>query len=182
MRNEKLIEKNRMELLKKINSNQEKILKQKELNVRESQERYIESSMRKEDIEDNLRMKERAKEFYRLKKLADIEERNKRLENIKLQKMLIYEERRKMNETLVKDKEHLLLRFNELMSHRGDKSKDDLMKELFKGDNTKAMKNNKSSINFKSANFSKIHKLEDEKDDNNDKQKEDNFFVTNMVK
>ena len=96
--------------------------------------------------------------------------------------MLIYEERRKMNETLVKDKEHLLLRFNELMSHRGDKSKDDLMKELFKGDNTKAMKNNKSSINFKSANFSKIHKLEDEKDDNNDKQKEDNFFVTNMVK
>ena len=129
LRNEKLMEKNRQELLKKINSNQERILKQKELNNRESQERFIETSMKKEDIEDNLRMKERAKEYERLKKLSEIEERNRRVENIKNQKMQLYEERRKMNRSLEKDKENLLLKFNEIMSQRGGKSKEEVMKE-----------------------------------------------------
>ena len=191
IRNEKLIEQSRIELLKKINSNQEKILKQKELNNREMQERFIESSMRQEDIEDNLRMKEKAKEFDRLKKLSEIEERNKRVENIKLQKLLIYEERRKMNQTLEKDKENLLLKFNELMSQRGHKSKEAVLQQLFNGDisnyRNKSLDYNKSNPNFRSANFSKIPKIEDDKnkgnenDEYNDFQKED-FFVTNMKK
>ena len=191
IRKEKLIELSRQELLKKINTNQEKILKQKELNNRESQERLIEASMKKEDIEDNLIMKERAKEFDRLKKLAEIEERNKRVEMIKAQKNLIYEERRKMNDSLEKDKEQLLQRFNELMSQRGDKNKDELMKQLFSGDIYTSMspKANKSITNtFNSANFSKIPKIEDKKnkeDENNeynDFEKNNNFFVTNLPK
>ena len=56
------------------------------------------------------------------------------------------------------------------------------MKELFNGDNSRQMKNNKSISNFKSAIFSNIPKLENEKDINNEEQKEDNFFVTNMAK
>ena len=188
LRNEEQIEKYKKDLLKKINSNQERILKQKELNNRESQERFIETSMRKEDIEDNLRMKERAKEFDRLKKLAEIEERNKRVEKIKMQKILLYEERRRMNENLEKDKEKLLNRFNELMSQRGGRSKEEIMKKLFNEDisNNKKMVNNKSISNFKSANFSKIPKIEEdekkEKEGFNDYQKEDNIFVTNLQK
>ena len=175
----------------------EKILKQKELNNRETQERFIESSMKKEDIEDNLRMKERAKEFERIKKLAEIEERNKRVENIKQQKIKLYEERRKMNRSLEKDKEKLLLKFNEIMSQRGGKSKEDVMKKLFDEDilnssKFKTIKNNKSSSDvFKTAsntnNNSKTLKTlnnkiveEDKENDYNDFQKEDNFFVTNI--
>lgn len=71
-------------------------------------------------------MKERAKEYERLKKLAEIEERNRRVDSIKNQKLKIYEERRKMNQSLERDKESLLLKFNELMSQRGKNPKNKL--------------------------------------------------------
>ena len=82
LRNEKIQEQNRLDLINKINSNQEKILKQKEKNARGTQERFIEQAMRQEDIEDNLRMKERAKEFVRLKKMEEMEEKSKIAENV----------------------------------------------------------------------------------------------------
>ena len=114
----------RIELLKKIDKSKERLIQQKEKSARESQVRLIELSMRKQDIEDNLRMKEKAKEFNRLKKLAEIEKRNERIENLKKQKMMIYEERRKMNQTLERDKQYMLLKFNGLMSQRGGKTKE----------------------------------------------------------
>ena len=189
LRNEKIIELNRLELINKINSNQEKILKQKEKNIRGTQERFVEQAMRKEDIEDNLRMKERAKEFVRMKKLEEMEEKSKRAENVKMQKLRIYEERRKMNRSLEKDKENLLMKFNELMSQRGVKSKEEVMKQLFDGEEGleyKTMGNNKSMANSDKSNMSKTFKKENEKikeeDEYNDFQKEDNFFVTNLPK
>ena len=191
LRNEKIIELNRLELINKINSNQEKILKQKEKNIRGTQERFVEQAMRKEDIEDNLRMKERAKEFVRMKKLEEMEEKSKRAENVKMQKLRIYEERRKMNRSLEKDKENLLMKFNELMSQRGVKSKEEVMKQLFDGEEgleykTMGNNNNKSMANLDKSNMSKTFKKENEKikeeDEYNDFQKEDNFFVTNLPK
>ena len=188
---QKKIEQNRIELLNKINSNQEKIIKQKEKNIRGTQERFIMASMRQEDIEDNLRMKERAKEFERLKKMEEIEEKSKRADAIKIQKMRIFEERRKMNRSLEKDKEKLLMRFNELMSQRGEKSKEEVMKQLFEGEEGMdyvAMGNSKSMANFGNAdNSNKISKTQEkikEEDEYNDFQKndKDNFFVTNLPK
>ena len=143
-------------------------------------------------------MKERAKEYERLKKLAEIEERNRRVDSIKNQKLKLYEERRKMNQSLEKDKETLLLRFNEIMSQRGKKSKEQVMNQLFNEDNSfsnknKTLHNNKSSINvFKTANNTNNNSKtlqtlnnkiisEEKKDDDgyNDFQKEE-FFVTNI--
>ena len=185
IRNEKLKEKNREELIKKINSSQERILKQKELNKREAQERFIELSIKQEDIEENLRMNENLKEYERMKKLAEIEERNRRIEGIKLQKIKIFEERRKMNRTLENEKEYLLTRFNEIMNQKGrqNKSKEELMNQLFNEDihsstKYKTMQKNKSSIDvFKSGSKSKNNSGE-----YNDFEKSDNFFVTNMKK
>ena len=145
--------------------------------------------MRQEDIEDNLRMKERAKEFERIKKMEEMEEKSKRAENVKIQKLRIYEERRKMNRSLEKDKENLLMKFNELMSQRGVKSKEEVMKQLFDGEegfdyNTNG--NIKSMANLRKSNISKNSKKENDKikedDEYNDFQKEDNFFVTNLPK
>ena len=94
-----------------------------------------------------------------------------------------------MNQTLEKDKEQLLQRFNELMSQRGNKSKDEIMNQLFNEDisnNTKyrTIANNKSTSNFKSANFSKTTKLEEDKNKDNegydDFQKGEPLFVTNL--
>ena len=185
MRNEKIIEKYRMELINKINSNQEKILKQKERNVRDTQERFIEAAIRKEDIEDNLRMKERAKEFVRMKKMEEMEEKSRRAENVKMQKLKIYEERKKMNRSLEKDKENLLMRFNELMSQRGYKSKEEVMKKLFDGEDT--LLNNKSTADIReNTNKNNINEENKEDEEYNDFQKEeekgDNIFVTNLPK
>ena len=193
LRNEKIIEQNRLDLINKINLNQEKILKQKEKNVRGTQERLIEAAIRQEDIEDNLRMKERAKEFVRLKKMEEMEEKSRRAENVKMQKLRIYEERKKMNRSLEKDKENLLMKFNELMSQRGIKSKEEVMKQLFEGEDgydNKNSGNNKSMAdcrrNNTSTNKNNINENVKEEDEYNDFQKEevkeDNIFVTNLPK
>ena len=190
MRNEKIQEQNRLDLINKINSNQEKIIKQKERNLRGTQERFIEAAMRQEDIEDNLRMKERAKEFVRLKKMEEMEEKSKIAENVKIQKLRIYEERRKMNRSLEKDKERLLMKFNELMSQRGEKSKEEVMKQLFEGEDGigyKTLANTKSMNNLGNISVNKMNKTHDkikEEDEYNDfnQQNNDNFFVTNLPK
>ena len=94
-----------------------------------------------------------------------------------------------MNRSLEKDKENLLMKFNELMSQRGVKSKEEVMKQLFEGEEGleyRNMGNNKSMANLEKSNMSKTFKKENEKikeeDEYNDFQKEDNFFVTNLPK
>ena len=88
-RNEKLIEENRNKLLLKINSADEKINKQKNQNLRSSMEKYIEFTMRKDDIEDNIRAKEKAMEYKRMQRLEEIEEKNRRIEEMKQQKNIL---------------------------------------------------------------------------------------------
>ena len=53
--------------------------------------------MRKEDIENNIKDKERAYQFMRKKKIEEIEEKNRKIERIINKKIDIYEQRRKMN-------------------------------------------------------------------------------------
>ena len=126
------------------------------------------------------------KEFERLKKLAEIEEKNKRVENIKIQKLKIYEERRRMNRTLENEKEYLLTRFNELMSQKKKRSKEELMNKLFNEDNysntkyNKTIGKNKSSIDvFRTVDNTKNNNKNEEY---NDFEKGDDFFVTNLKK
>ena len=149
-------------------------------------------AMRKEDIEENLRMRENLKEFERLKKLAEIEERNKKIENIKKQKLKIFEERRRMNKTLDNEKEYLLIKFNALMSQKKKSSKEEIMNKLFNEDihsatRYKSMGKNKSCIDVsKTAQIERNKKAEEVKeqgdDEYNDFEKKDNFFVTNLNK
>ena len=94
-----------------------------------------------------------------------------------------------MNQSLEKDKENLLMKFNELMSQRGVKSKEEVMKQLFDGEDGlefRTIGNNRSMANFEKSNMSKTFKKESEKikeeDEYDDFQKGDNFFVTNLRK
>ena len=97
-------------------------------------------------------MKENLKEFERMKRLAEIEERNRRIEGIKLQKLKIYEERRKMNRTLENEKEYLLTRFNELMSQKGKqrKSNPDAYQKFHNSFNTNEIKKEIQPLFFQS--------------------------------
>ena len=80
-------------------------------NLKLSKERFIELTMRKEDIENNIKDKERAYQFMRKKKIKEIEEKNRKIERIINKKMDIYEQRRKMNLEMEKNKEILLDKF-----------------------------------------------------------------------
>ena len=98
-----------------------------------------------------------------------------------------------MNRSLEKDKENLLNKFNELMSQRGVKSKEEVMKQLFEGEEGFDLGNVgtvKSMSNLrKPRNSTKENKKDKEEDEYNDFQKdenegkkEDTFFVTNLPK
>ena len=134
LRNERLVEEERKKILLKIASSDDKIKKQRDVNNRLHMERYIESSMRKDDIEDNILEKEKAMEFRRLQRLYDLEEKNKRVEDMKLQKLELYEQRRKMNREMQKHKEKMLGKFDYLMKNSKSKTKEEIMKELFDED------------------------------------------------
>ena len=54
--------------MNKINLSEEKIKKQKKDNYRLQLEKYIDLSIKKEDIDDNIKQKERILEFERMKK------------------------------------------------------------------------------------------------------------------
>ena len=133
-RNERLIEEDRKKILLKIALSENKIQKQKDINNRLYMERYIESAIRKDDIEENILEKEKAMEFKRLQRLYEIEEKNKRVEDMKVQKMELYEQRRKMNRDMQKHKEKMLGKFDYLMKNAKMKGKDEIMKELFNED------------------------------------------------
>ena len=77
-KNEKLKENYRKKLIERINSSDEKIKKQIEDNLKLSQEKFIELTMRQEDIENNIKDKERAYQFMRKKKIKEIEEKNRK--------------------------------------------------------------------------------------------------------
>ena len=103
-------------------------------NLKLSKERFIELTMRKEDIENNIKDKERAYQFMRKKKIKEIEEKNRKIERIINKKMDIYEQRRKMNLEMEKNKEILLDKFHKIMNNKKNKNKNQIMKELFNED------------------------------------------------
>ena len=95
-RNDEMIEKNREVWLSRINGSDARIRKVKEENNRDLQERMVEFGMKKEDIEDNIKIKENTMKFNRLKRLEEIQERDNRIRLVQLEKNKIYEERKKM--------------------------------------------------------------------------------------
>ena len=181
-RNEKLIEENRNKLLLKINSADEKINKQKNQNMRSSMEKYIEFTMRKDDIEDNIRAKEKAMEYKRMQRLEEIEEKNRRVEEMKQQKMELYEQRRKMNRDMQKHKERMLIKFDYLMKNSKTKSKEEIMRELFDEDSNSFLEENtKQKTNNVSKSKSNVDLLESKKKEEAPKEKTDDFvFLTNL--
>jgi len=154
------------------NKYKEKTDNEIKVEIMKNKERIKENSLSLVEILDF----EKKQKELELKRLAEIEERNRRIERIKMQKLKIYEERRKMNQTLENEKEYLLTRFNELMSQKGKqkKTKEELMNQLFNEEY-------KSSTKYKTVSKNKSS-IDVFKGNNNDLEKNDNFFVTNMKK
>lgn len=131
-RNEMIIERNREVWLNRINSSVKRIEKNRETQNRESLERFVENTMKKEDIEDNIKIKENIMGYQRDKKLQEIKIRDDKIKFIQKEKEKIYEQRRKMANSLARSKETLLKKFNKIMEKRDENTtKEEVFKELF---------------------------------------------------
>ena len=86
-------------------------------------QKLIQSAIKREDIEDNLRKKERILERNRLKLLNEIEEKDKRINLVKSQKMKIWNEQKQLSKNYEENREKLLKKFELIMSQRKKKIK-----------------------------------------------------------
>ena len=133
-------------------------------------QRVIDSAIKREEIEENLRKKERILEKNRLRLLYEMEEKDKRFNVIKLQKINILEKQRKMNKNYEQNREKLFEKFNKLISQRNKKNKDEIVEELIG-------EKNKSNSNYKFANRSVDFT---DRISNNNYRVKDNVFLTNL--
>ena len=97
LKNEKMYEENRLKLIEKIHSFEEKTKRFREESYKNSLEKMLELNFKKEDIEDNLKEKERAFEYAKKQQILLIEEKNRKIHNTQLKKLKFYEQRKKMN-------------------------------------------------------------------------------------
>ena len=169
-------EKDKLNFLQKNKLIEEKLNKQKDLEKKEFHQRLIQSAIKREEIEDNLRKKERILQKNRLKILNEIEEKDKKINILKLQKKKIWDKQQKMNKNYEKNREKLFQKFNSLMLQRNKKSKEEIIEELLDGKNKNESlryKNKYSNLKFDSVNRS-ANII------NNNNKIKDEIFLTNL--
>ena len=174
LKSEQKNQKNKSYFLKKNKSIEDKLNLQKELEKKEMHQKLIQSAIKREDIEDNLRKKERILERNRLKLLNEIEEKDKRINLVKSQKMKIWNEQKQLSKNYEENREKLLKKFELIMSQRKKKSKGEIIKEIFDDTNDlKMIERNYVNMNIpsvnKSANFY-----------NNNNKNQEEVFLTNL--
>ena len=173
MKNEEKNAKIKSLFLKKNKLIEEKLNLQKEIGKKMLHQRLVQSAIKREEVEENLRRKEKIMERNRIRLLNELEEKDKTINLVRSQKIQIWEEQKKLSKNFEENRRKLLKKFNIIMAKRNKKSKDEIIKEIF-DDNLdyKALKRNRSNVNIsttnKSANFT-----------NNDLNKKD-IFITNL--
>ena len=152
--------------IKKNKLIEEKLNLQKELDNKILRQRLVQSAIKREEIEENLKRKERILERNRLRLLNEIEEKDKRINLVKSQKLKIWEEQKKLSRDFEENRRKLLKKFNLLMSKRNKKTKNEIIQEILEDNpDYKIIKRNNTnlkdiSIN-KSANFENNNRIKD---------------------
>lgn len=130
-RNETMIEDNRKKILDKISNIERQIKMKRDENSRTSLEKFIEFTIKKENIEENLQQRDNAIEYQRLQRIMELEAKSKRIEEMRIQKLEKAEEKKKINIELQKSKESMMKKFETLKKSKCIKDKNELFSELF---------------------------------------------------
>ena len=139
--------KHKLLFLKRQKLIEDKLKFQKELDKKEMSQKLIQSAIKQEEIEDNIRKIERKHERNRLKILYEIEEKDKRINFVKSQRQKILEEQKKLSKDFEEKREQLIKKFELIMAKRYKKSKGDLIKEIF-DDNYVGLLTNRNPSNY----------------------------------
>ena len=166
--------------------NQKSELIKKQLDLQQQQaktlmkERLIQTAIKREEVEENLKRKEALLKRNRLKLIYEINEKDKKINLAKSQRLRIWNEQKKLSRNFEENRERLLFKFREIMGKRRKKSKEQVISELL-NDRTGECKTlsdnrlNKSQINQRNI---KIIKENRNKNNNN---KDDNVFITHLT-
>ena len=173
LKNEEKNKKIRLMFIKKNKLIEEKLNLQKELDNKILHQRLVQSAIKREEIEENLKRKERILERNRLRLLNEIEEKDKRINLVKSQKLKIWEEQKKLSRDFEENRKKLLKKFNLLMSKRSKKSKDELIKEILE-DNPDYDIIKRNNTNLKDISINKSANFE------NNNHIKDAIFLTNL--
>lgn len=166
--------------------NQKSELIKKQLDLQQQQaktlmkERLIQTAIKREEVEENLKRKEALLKRNRLKLIYEINEKDKKINLAKSQRLRIWNEQKKLSRNFEENRERLLFKFREIMGKRRKKSKEQVISELL-NNRTGEFKTlsdnrlNKSQINQRNI---KIIKENRNKNNNN---KNDNVFITHLT-
>ena len=179
------------ELLEKINENDKRIQKQKEENQKEINNKLLEKAMKDEDVSDSLEMFELQMEFQKKKKIKEMKERDKRLEQLQNDKIRINLMKKKLNEDLENRKNILKKKVEHILSNRTFYKREDIYKKVFNEDELSEIQKNSPQDNEteysyqKSINDSKRKENDNKQikkninEENNENTTDDNeFFLT----
>ena len=148
---------------------------QKQLSIQREQaknimkERLIHSAIKREEVEENIKRKEDLLKRNRLKLMYEIEEKNKKINIAKSQKLKIWEEQKKISRNFEEKREKMKEKFMEIMGKRRNKSKEQIISELL----------NNKNIGFKTINTTNLGSTIMQKTKNNNNNS-GNIFLTNL--
>ena len=123
----------RKKLLEKIYESQNNMTKKREKNHLDLKEKFSDLHLKMEDISENLKIREKLIEIKKIKHFEKMEEKNKKVEKMKYAKLQFQNHRKEVSKNLEKDKEKLMNKYYLLKLNR-NRSKDDILKELFPED------------------------------------------------
>ena len=123
----------RKKLLEKIYESQNNMTKKREKNHLDLKEKFSDLHLKMEDISENLKIREKLIEIKKIKHFEKMEEKNKKVEQMKYAKLQFQNHRKEVSKNLEKDKEKLMNKYYLLKLNR-NRSKDDILKELFPED------------------------------------------------
>jgi len=163
--------------IKKTEIIKQKLAEQRELEKSMLKERLIHSAIKREEVEQNLKQKEEQLKRNRLRLIYEINEKNKKINLAKSQKLKIWEEQRKITQHYEENREKLFTRFKDIMDRRRKKSQEQVISELLR-DNSNS--DTKGITGYK--NNSVIYERNPNKtiENKNRKNNNTNIFLTNL--
>lgn len=163
--------------IKKTEIIKQKLAEQRELEKSMLKERLIHSAIKREEVEQNLKQKEEQLKRNRLRLIYEINEKNKKINLAKSQKLKIWEEQRKITQHYEENREKLFTRFKDIMDRRRKKSQEQVISELLRDNNNSDIK---GITGYK--NNSVIYERNPNKtiENKNRKNNNTNIFLTNL--
>ena len=141
-------------------------------------ERLIQSAIKREEVEENLKRKEGLLERNRLRLIYELNEKDKKINLAKSQRLRIWNEQKKLSKNFEESKERLIFKFKEIMGKRRKKSKEQVISELLSSRNSEFKVLSENRMNKSQIEENKTKTIKEYQNKNN---KNDDIFLTHLT-